>query len=57
MPNVIGNRKLVAFFAVLLAYGFFSKWTGVPVEGNVFISCFFALVGANVGEHFAKRGA
>jgi len=52
----LGGRKVFAFVFVVLAYGLFSKWTGVVVEGNVFISMFFALVGANVGEHFAKRG-
>jgi len=57
MQNTIGSRKMIAFGFAILAYGFFSKWTGVVVEGNVFISMFFALVGANVGEHFAKRGA
>lgn len=53
----LGGRKVFAFVFVVLAYGLFSKWTGVPVEGNVFISMFFALAGANIGEHFAKRGA
>ena len=55
--NQLGGRKVFAFAFAVLAYGLFSKWTGVAVEGNVFISMFFALVGANVGEHFAKRGA
>jgi len=51
-----GIRKLIGFVFVVIAYGLFSKWTAVPVEGNVFISMFFAFAGANIGEHFAKRG-
>ncbi len=49
-----GNRKLAAFVFVVLAYGIFSILTSIGVEGNVFISMFFAFAGANVGEHFAK---